>query len=423
MFEIRSGDAIILSTNDVSASFQLPSVFTQGMTGSLTEVSEGIPFIATDIGLKTTIGTNGQLMLACSDVRGFTLPNANIVVSSSMGTDFVLSSSTMTSNCTASLVPTKLQNTRLSFWLDDIERFYTIRNEGSVPCELFKSWAYTGRCKVDVKYVENDWKLDSVRVLEEGIELVSGSYPSDCILDIDPNVSSSYTLSGSTVVSLFNRRNANEEFVPYTVNPWDPLLGPTLEVNGWSSGTNCLQFSGDSQKLFCLESPTARALSGTFVPYTIYAVAQYTNTSSTPTRNEAIIGFAGNSDTVWPIGLTVDGAVYNSVRRSHVYDETARFTTNVSVAKHVYTTRDDGSMPVIGNETGPFSVVYGWDATGPLEYDVFATFIGGGKWGGVNGSQDMSANVKVARILGFARALSQGEHEYVINSLRTTYDV
>ena len=91
-----------------------------GMSGSLTRLVDGSSYLIAGQGIAVTSGSMGQIEISLnrSEVRECILPDADVSISSSMGTDFVLNPGTLTATHTASLMPAKLQNTCLTFLVE-----------------------------------------------------------------------------------------------------------------------------------------------------------------------------------------------------------------------------------------------------------------------------------------------------------------
>lgn len=405
MLEIKLNDVVVLASSDNGA-----------LSGSLQRTIDGSPFLTTGVGLSVVTQSNGQLVLSLSDAQSNVLFDEDVIVSSSMGNSFILNAGTLTAHRSASLAPAKLQNTCLSFWLHDLEHFFEIKNGGASPSTLFTSWAYTGECRVDVKYVGSDWQVDCIRQLTPGINLIDDIYPSDCMLDIDPNVSSSYTLDGSEVTSIINLRHETDEFVTILDS------GPTLEIDGWSSGTNCLLFNGIDQSLNSVNNSLALALSGTNKPFTLFVVGQYQNSASTE-RFEAPFSFDQNEswgfEELIPMSLHCDylGVFHNLSYRRDLY---SRVTDGLDFSRHVFSAvASDELLIRTFDEDGEYTLS---GETSVLPHENVGLDLKIATLGSAGSAGEMRrACIKIVRVLGFSRRLSSAEHSYVTKQLQIAY--
>ncbi len=172
-----------------------------GITGSLTQVDDGSPYVVAGNGVSIITQSNGSLLISAeSEFPTMILPSSSISVSVDDATDFQLLKNTLTTSSFA-LITTASATTKqmLSFWLHDTSFPYSLLNSsGTIFTTDFSP------VKVNVLFSGADWDLSSYKVLgkpfilsPDNIENLVNWYRSDAVtFDGSNNVTSVTDLKG-----------------------------------------------------------------------------------------------------------------------------------------------------------------------------------------------------------------------------------
>jgi len=246
-------------------------------------------------GISVLTGSNNQVLIQLDESEesfpSFTLPNANCVVSASMASEFHLSVGTLTNDRQA-LISRKgaTSDQELTFILNDVGYDYKLINSGT-GAQLF-STALHGKASVNTIFDGSNWSILSYKRLSTGRNepnfLALGA-----ILDVNPSLTSSMTLSSADVLLI----DAIDFALTGTSHP------PTFSANGLN-GSAALIFSGSTgsgvnatQYLTNTDGSAAfvdfSCTISTWAEWTIFVACKADVTSPT---EQSILVLADNSD-------------------------------------------------------------------------------------------------------------------------------
>lgn len=386
-----------------------------GISGSLTKLVDGSSYLVAGTNVTIASQSNGQVVISVAssdDLVRYVLPNADTYVSSTMGTDFYLNSSTLTGHRRAYLTTGSIAKELKTFWLNDVDFTFSLWNLGAASGSIFDSYVMTGRCRVDVQFDGVDWQLSSVKQLSANSFAYLPWLLSSCVLDLDPNNATSMTLSASNVMTMFNTR---PQYVFHAFN--GNGHAPVLESGVWAPGIDSLLFDGVSSYLETTCSLPNTMVSGDEADHTLYLVGQLLNTASSPSRDEMLLSF-NNSSIVGPSEQwfmeTMGSTPYFGLYRRDDSSVSAISTGGTADdSKHVFelVIRSDRSIEMTIDGNSALSTTL----TNIDNLTINQMIIGG-----LTGSAAL-ANMRVARVLGFSTALNTGERANVRSALKAIY--